>query len=243
MRVGVYIDGYNLYYGGRAWCGRGAAGWRWLDVRAMVAAVMSSRSRWAGASVSRVVYCTARVDATVNRSAHLDQADYLRALERSGSVDLIEYGHYVARIKYAPLAVKDSHHRPVPAQPAWPVMVQDTTGQPLPQARFLASVLNTEEKGSDVNVASHLLLDTLRGHVDAAIVVSNDSDLRFPIEQARTAVPVGLINPGNRPLAGALRGNPRDGVGNHWWAQLQPADFTIHQLPAQTGQVTRPAGW
>ncbi|HEY7200404.1 MAG TPA: NYN domain-containing protein, partial [Candidatus Dormibacteraeota bacterium] len=31
MRVGVYVDGFNLYYGARGLCGRGTAGWRWLD--------------------------------------------------------------------------------------------------------------------------------------------------------------------------------------------------------------------
>ena len=36
MRVGAYVDGYNLYYGGRAVCGRGAPGWRWLDVRSLI---------------------------------------------------------------------------------------------------------------------------------------------------------------------------------------------------------------
>jgi hypothetical protein len=33
MRVGVYIDGYNLYSGGR-----GTGGWRWLDLRTPAAA-------------------------------------------------------------------------------------------------------------------------------------------------------------------------------------------------------------
>jgi hypothetical protein len=33
-------------------------------------------------------------------------------------------------------------------------------------------------------VAAHLLLDVVSGQVDAALVISNDSDLRFPVEQA-----------------------------------------------------------
>jgi hypothetical protein len=31
MRVGVDVDGFNLYYGARALCGRGTPDWRWLD--------------------------------------------------------------------------------------------------------------------------------------------------------------------------------------------------------------------
>jgi hypothetical protein len=44
MRVGVYVDGYNLYYGGRSLCGRGRPGWRWLDLRALSARLVQSQS-------------------------------------------------------------------------------------------------------------------------------------------------------------------------------------------------------
>jgi hypothetical protein len=44
-------------------------------------------------------------------------------------------------------------------------------------------------------MSSHLLVDVLTGVIDAAVVISNDSDLRFPVQFARTRVPVGLINP------------------------------------------------
>jgi hypothetical protein len=37
----------------------------------------------------------------------------------------------------------------------------------------MLSVAHREEKGSDVKVASHLLLEVLRGRVDAALVISN----------------------------------------------------------------------
>jgi hypothetical protein len=33
MRVGVYIDGFNLYFGGSAIFGAGAPGWKWLEIR------------------------------------------------------------------------------------------------------------------------------------------------------------------------------------------------------------------
>ena len=46
---------------------------------------------------------------------------------------------------------------------------------------MLATVRKREEKGSDVNVATHLLVDVLTGAIDAAIVISNDSDLALPI--------------------------------------------------------------
>ena len=62
-----------------------------------------------------------------------------------------------------------------------------------------------------MNVATHLLADVFRGEVEAAILVSNDSDLALPLTIARTLVPVGTVNPGTNPLAGALRGLPGEG--------------------------------
>jgi hypothetical protein len=122
-------------------------------------------------------------------------------------------------------------------------MVKDAAGMAVPEAWFMASVARREEKGSDVNVAAHLLIDVLQGDIDGAVVVSNDSDLKFPVEVARQHWPVGLINPTAGYPAGALNGDPSAGAGQHWWYQLLPGDFTAHQLPAQVGKVRRPIGW
>ena len=68
-----------------------------------------------------------------------------------------------------------------------------------------AHVINTEEKGSDVNLASYLLLDGFRQDYDVAIVISNDSDLAEPIRLVRgeLGLPVGVLAPtvkkGRRP--------------------------------------------
>jgi hypothetical protein len=193
--------------------------------------------------VHRVVYCTARIDGASNPSGQADQDVYLKALLAAGSADHIEYGTYVARVKTAPLAVKDPQGRPRLVGPSWPVMIQDGSGGQVPGAVFMVSYANREEKGSDVNVAAHLLLDVLGGAVDGALVVSNDSDLRFPLEQACLHVPVGVINPSRNYLAGDLRGDPAAGAGRHWWARLTPADLKNHQLPDPAGQYRRPAGW
>ena len=40
-------------------------------------------------------------------------------------------------------------------------------------------VLKSEEKGSDVNLASYLLIDAYLSDCDVAVIVSNDSDLIF----------------------------------------------------------------
>jgi hypothetical protein len=155
VRIGVYVDGFNLYYGGRGLCGRGTPGWRWLDLRALAADLVGRRASWAGAEVDRVVYCTARIDGASNPSGQADQDVYLKALLAAGSADHIEYGTYVARVKTAPLAVKDPQGRPRLVGPDWPVMIQDGSGGQVAGAVFMVSYANREEKGSDVNVAAH----------------------------------------------------------------------------------------
>ena len=45
MRIGVYVDGFNLYYGARGLCGRGTPGWRWLDLRGLAADLVGRRGR------------------------------------------------------------------------------------------------------------------------------------------------------------------------------------------------------
>ncbi|HDH03569.1 MAG TPA: NYN domain-containing protein [Actinobacteria bacterium] len=47
-------------------------------------------------------------------------------------------------------------------------------------------VLKTEEKGSDVNLATYLLLDAFKKRCDTAVVMTNDSDLAEPVRIART---------------------------------------------------------
>ncbi|SIO30293.1 NYN domain-containing protein [Agromyces cerinus] len=243
MRVGVYVDGFNLYYGARKLCGRSTAGWRWLDLQQLAASVVAAESGWAGAVVERVVYCTARINGASNPGGQRDQDTYIRALQASGAVHELSMGNYVSRVSTAPLATADRKGRPVITNPAWPLMVQDGGGAPQPGAVFMASVARREEKGSDVNVASHLLLDVLEGRVDAAVVISNDSDLEFPVVEARKRVPVGLVNPTVGFRAGKLGGAISDGVGSHWWYQLTEADLKAAQLPETVGKLTRPAGW
>ena len=48
-----------------------------------------------------------------------------------------------------------------------------------------AIIVRTEEKGSDVNLATLLVADAFKGNFEAAAVLSTDSDLTLPIELIR----------------------------------------------------------
>ena len=58
-------------------------------------------------------------------------------------------------------------------------------------------VIKTEEKGSDVNLATMLLVDGFQDRYDVAAVISNDSDLALPIRMVRQILhkPVVVFNP------------------------------------------------
>ena len=175
--------------------------------------------------------------------------DLHQRLEATHSIDVLELGRYVAWPKTDPLASVDQKGRAQVIQPdgteTWDPRLPITTGTDCQGARMLvATVRRREEKGSDVNVATHLMHDVLTSAVEAAIVISNDSDLSLPLRMARTRVPVGTVNPGTNFRAGALGGKPSDGVGNHWWRNLLSDDFRSHQLPNRIGQtIHKPIGW
>jgi len=241
--VGVYIDGFNLYYGGRGLCWKGEPGWRWLDLRALAGRIVANHQAWNDATIERVVYCTAVISGADNPVGNREQDAYLRALKQSGTVDRIELGNYVHRVARAPLATPDRKGRPVLVRPGGPVMVKNGAATDDPSATFMVSAARREEKGSDVNVAAHLLLDVLEKRVDAAMVISNDSDLKFAMDEARRRVPLGTVNPSNSQTAGKLRGSEDDGVGGHWWYRLSRADFYACQLPDLVAGVRKPGPW
>ncbi len=195
------------------------------------------------------MYCTARIDGTENPSGPTDQDIYLRALIESGSADVIEEGFYVSRSKTMPLALDGVspprlYEPPPDFVPAAGLPLRTQIDKYTRKPIVLANVRNREEKGSDVNVATHLIRDVFTDAIDGAVVVSNDSDLGLPLRMARERVPVGTVNPSSSYLAGALRGTPDDGVGGHWWRGLAAADFRRSQLPDRVGgRILRPSDW
>ena len=113
-------------------------------------------------------------------------------------------------------------------------------------------IYKTDEKGSDVNLAAHLLLDGFRNHYECAIVVTGDSDLVTPIKMVRNELkkPVGVLNP--QRLSGPNCRPERKSAGLQHaasfyqngvtWAQLVAAQFPSPMTDA-TGAFHKPATW
>ena len=98
LRVGAYIDGMNLYHGGRRLCGRGTPGWRWLDLSALVENLLGRNPSWIaqGATLHRVVYCTALISRETDRSGRRHQEAYLEALVEDDRIQ-VELGRFITR--------------------------------------------------------------------------------------------------------------------------------------------------
>jgi len=85
-------------------------------------------------------------------------------------------------------------------------IVKKKLAQPIAGMRY-ADVYETTEKGSDVNLAVHLLNDAWLDYFDCAIIVSGDSDLAESIRLVRKHHPkkvVGVIAPGKRTMSKEL---------------------------------------
>ena len=106
----------------------------------------------------------------------------------------------------------------------------------------IVEILDTEEKGSDVNLASYLLLDGFEDDYELAVVISNDSDLMLPINMVkdRLGKQVGVFDPSRR------RSFELHGAAS-WYRPLRQGPLGASQFPhtltdAQ-GPVSKPSSW
>ena len=118
--------------------------------------------------IGAVRFFTARVSPRAgDPEAPRRQAIYFKALRTIPQIQF-HYGRFLPKTKWRPLVAEPTQH---------------------------VEVHDTEEKGSDVNLASYLLHDGWRDHYDAALVVSQDSDLLEPIRLVKDDLqkPVGVV--------------------------------------------------
>lgn len=167
--------------------------------------------------IAEIHYCTALVkDAPWDPEQSLRQQTFIRALETTGVQ--VHYGSFISKVVRMPRAKR------------------------LPgQSRFVM-VIKTEEKGSDVALGALLVSHGYQGRYEAAIVVSNDSDLVLPIQivQNELALPVGLLNPHKRfsvelSKVASFRRQIREGL-------LKTSQFPRTVID-EHGTITKPDRW
>ena len=165
--------------------------------------------------VTRICYCTALVKSRPeNPTSSTDQQAYLRAIGCDPRVSII-HGQFISNTRVA---------RRVPG------------GRPV-------RIKHVEEKGSDVNLATYLMLHAARGLMNRAVVISNDSDLveTVRIVQREFKISVGILNPHEIPSYELKR-------AASWMRPIRKGVLGAAQLPdvvedVDGKKIRRPKGW
>jgi hypothetical protein len=171
--------------------------------------------------IHRIRYFTARVKPRPDDpDAHKRQNAYLRALETLPSVS-IQYGGFIVSTTKMPLAY------------------------PPPMGPRMVNVLKTEEKGSDVNLATYLIIDAMRSDCEIAVVVSNDSDLCEPIRivNDEIGVPVTIYNPHPKPAAALKKLTAPRAVRPIRSGPLSASQFPAKLTTASGRTLSKPLNW
>lgn len=204
---------------------------KWLNVMALSKAVLPPKF-----NVETAKYYTARVSGIADPGQPKRQQIYISALQTVPGIEIF-FGNFLAKVVCRPLATIPIANREVitgsnkfisPAGNHW-VMADPSRGDsraeimsvgsyPLKSGKvsphptplrdaILARVHWMEEKGSDVNLASHLINDAWAGRYDAAAVLSNDTDLVEPIRIVTKEInkPVTLLCASRHGAAYALK--------------------------------------
>ena len=186
--------------------------WKWLDLPALLATVLQPHH-----DIPTVKYFTAPVSgAPADRSKPQRQDVYLRALRRYRREVEVYFGHCLSHKVRTPLA-----------QPAG--------------SERTAEVIRTQEKGSGVNLAVHLLNDGWLDAYDCAVVVSNDSDIAEAVRLVRRhhGKLIGLVTPGTgRPSRQLM-------VHADFARHIRPNALRGSQLPDPIpgANIRKPARW
>ena len=144
--------------------------YRWLNLSKLCTMLLP------GHNINHIRYFTALVTPTPNDRQKLQrQLTYIRALETIPNL-AVHYGQFMTHS-------------------VWRHLVNPAKGRPA-----MVQVLDTKEKGSDVNLATYLLGDGFKKDYEMAVVISNDSDLVEPIKLAsnQLGLDIGILHPHRR---------------------------------------------
>ncbi len=176
-KANVYVDGFNLYAGTLY----KTKGCKWLNLRLLAEQLFPDQE------IQTIKYFTAEISADPSDpGASGRQRAYWRALQTDPDLAIIK-GKFFCNDKRKPLA------NPLPRG--------NCTEPDCPKGDQHATVRITEEKMSDVNLATHLLKDGFLGLYDVAIVITNDTDLCEPIRVVRDIIgkETRIVRPVSRP--------------------------------------------
>ncbi len=186
--------------------------YKWLDFKSLFQKLLSAKNQ-----IIQIKYFTALVSGKYNPQKPIKQQTFLRALKTFIPEIEIYCGHFLTHEVFAPLAKPTENRRAV-------------------------KIIKTEEKGSDVNIAVHLLNDAWLNNYDCAIIVSNDSDLAEAMKLVKKYHPnkiLGLIMPG--------KGHPSKELMKHsdFVKRIRTGILKLSQLPNPIPKtnIYKPKDW
>ena len=186
--------------------------YKWLNLRSMVASLIGNDK-----DIVSLKYFTARVSPRPNDpNQPLRQHLYFRALATIGAQ--LVYGRYLSHVVKMYKA-----HQVVGENP-------------------FVEVVKTEEKGTDVNIAAHMLTDAADNLFDCAVLVSGDSDLTTPVRfcVGKYGKCVGVLNP-QRQKCRTLEQTAT------FYKHIRESALAQNQFPPvlfdKQGSFHKPSGW
>ncbi|MGB2693592.1 MAG: NYN domain-containing protein, partial [Dehalococcoidia bacterium] len=193
---------------------------KWLDLNRLCTTLLP------GQNITMIRYFTAlALDFPHNSQASTRQDIYLRALRTIPNLTVHKEGWFASRPRPMP---RFPIVYPKPSEPPEMVMVQ-----------------RVEEKITDVDLATNLLIDCFSDAFDEAAVISNDADLAPAIEQVRGRFGkrIGVINPhSSHKMSGYLIK-----AASYHYRTINKSVLAKCQFPATladpNGTITKPPSW
>jgi len=188
---------------------------KWLDIRAFCVKVLPSNN------IQTVKFFTAMVSERGTDPGQVArQGIYIRALRTLPDVEII-FGSFMTQKRMRPLALPPSRG-----------------------SRFV-EILDTEEKGSDANLAAHLVADGYENKYDIGVVITNDSDQVGPIELVRMRLrkTVGFVNPHENASPALRRATDFVKHIRRHPGLLASCQFPDEILDARGKIIRKPTGW
>ena len=184
---------------------------KWLDFHALASKLLAPHHQITG-----IKYFTAKVSGRGDPQRPQRQDSYLRALSAHIPVLSIHLGHFLTHEVSMPLVTPVNGQR-------------------------MVKVWKTEEKGSDVNLAAHIVNDAWANACDCIVLLSNDSDIAEALRLARLqGKTVGVMCPTRaaHPSAELIR-------HAHFVKRIRSAVLVNSQLPNPIPRtaIHKPAGW
>lgn len=185
--------------------------YKWLNPKQLCASIPQPHH-----DIVSIVFCTAKVKPNpLDLTVRIRQENYIKAIETYIPELTVIYGHFLeSRVFYRPV---------------------DTS------LGYRVEVFRPEEKGSDVNLAVHLVNDAHKNLYDCAVIISNDSDLAEAMRVVKDECEkkVGLFTPWKRRVSKQLKRH------STFQRTIRKASLAKSQLPNPIPNTTihKPLSW